>query len=207
MKKEQMITGMAGKVAEVQDAQEAVFSFLEEIEEAVASGAEAVETMEQELQALQESLSMAQDLGEAKLIKGQMDAKAEDIELQKAVNAGKKKAKYAELEDKAEAFFKAHKSAVTMFGALDDKRILETSLSELTEAKETMTGFSRALAGAFASVRQVLLDEKIVSSENQNRLYRGIHLGQVAKESRLTQFEYQIRPVINELRQAGLQIK
>jgi hypothetical protein len=207
MNKETMIKGMVTKVAEVQDAQEAVFSFLEEIEDTVASGVEAVETMEQELQALQEALSMAQDLGEAKLIKGQMDAKAEDIELQKAVNAGKKKAKYAELEDKAEAFFKAHKSAVTMFGALDDKMILETSLSELTEAKEKMTGFSRALANDFASVRQVLLDEGIVANENQNRTYRGTHLGQVAKESRLTKFEYQIRPVINELRQAGLQIK
>jgi hypothetical protein len=207
MNKETMITGMVTKVAEVQDAQEAVFSLLEEIEEIVAEGAEAVAQMESVIEGKKEAMTIFTKFGEVKLAQAEIKALEEDAELLKQVNVNKVKAMYAEIEDVAEAFFKEHKSAVTMFGALDDKLMLETGLAELTEAKETMTGFSRALANAFASVRQVLLDEGIVANENQNRLYRGIHLGQVAKESRLTKFEYQIRPVINELRQAGLAIK
>lgn len=204
---ETMIKGMVTKVAEVQDAQEAVFSFLEEIEEVVAEGAEAVTQMETTIEAKKEAMSLFVDFEEVKLAQAEIKSLESDVQLLKQVNANKDNVIKAELEDVAEAFFKQHKSAVTMFRAWDDRMILDTSLSELTKTKETMTGFSRALAGAFASVRQVLLDEGIVANENQNRTYRGIHLGQVAKESRLTKFEYQIRPVINELRQAGLQIK
>jgi hypothetical protein len=207
MKKEIMIKDMTAKVTDLLEVVDAVESFLEEIEETATSGAEAVTEMEAQLVGHQEALAMAQDIGEAKLIKGQMNALAEDIELQKAVNAGKKKAMYVQLEDKAEEAFKAHKSAVFMYRTVDDYFILNTTLATLSEDKETMTGFARALGNAFASVRNILLDEGIVANENQNRTYRGIHLGQRGQESRLTKFEYQIRPVMNELRQSGLAIK
>lgn len=207
MMKEQMIKDMTVKVTDVLDARNVVDEFADALEEAKASGQEAVEQLEAELQKKKEALPLAQDLGEAKLIKQEIDSLTDDIELQKAVNAAKVTKMKAELEDKVEAFFKVHKSAKFMFQGIDNYIVVNTSLSELTETKELMRGFINALDGSFAGVRQVLLDEGIVSFENQNKVYKGIHLGQRGLETKLYELEYRIKPFINELRAYGLEIK
>lgn len=202
-----MIKDMTAKVNEVKDARKAVEAVLDGIEELKAEGKEALVKMEHELQAKQEALTMAQDMGEAKLIKQQIDSLQEDIELQKAVTEAKVKGMTADIEDKAEAFFKSHKSASFLYNAVDNYMILNTNLSNLYTNMELMQGFSRALSGSFAGVKAILLDTGIVAQADQNRIYKGIHLGQRDKESELVNYEYKIRPYINQLRSSGIEIR
>jgi hypothetical protein len=204
MNTETMIKDMTGKVAEVMEAQEAVFSFLDEIEDTVAQGAEAVQQVELIIAERKEELKQFTDLERMRTAQAHIKSLEDDIELLQIVANNKKDTLKGQLEDKAEAFFKEHKSAVFFFRTIDAYMVNNTTLATLSEDKETMTGFSRALANAFASVRQVLLDEGIVANEDQNRLYRGIHLGQVAPETELSTFEYTVRPYLLKLKQAGI---
>ncbi|KGA98119.1 hypothetical protein AJ85_18570 [Alkalihalobacillus alcalophilus ATCC 27647 = CGMCC 1.3604] len=204
--KEQMIKDLTAKVAEVQEAREVVDIVMDSIEELESSGKEVLVKMEQELQVLQEALTMAQDLGEARLIKQQIHSLQEDLELQQAVTEAQIKAMYVELEDKAEAFFAVHKSACFLFRTVDNYMIVNTSLSELSATMEKMQGFSNALSGRFAGVRAILLDTKIVALEEQNMPYRGTHLGQRDLNTKLMEFDYEIRPYIRQLRTSGLEI-
>ncbi|KUP06197.1 hypothetical protein Q75_09715 [Bacillus coahuilensis p1.1.43] len=204
MMKKQMTNEMELKVKEVIETRDAVYSFLEEIEAVVAEGKDAVSQLEQELVAKQEALSACTDIGEARLAKNEIKALEEDLELQIAVNDGKAKAMRSELEDIVESFFKVHKSAVFMYGAVDDFYLINTSLASLKEDKETLSGFTGSLNGSFSAVRNILLDTEIVANADQNKTYRGTHLGQRHQNTKLNDFDYHIRPYANQLRSAGI---
>ncbi|MBM7691146.1 hypothetical protein JOC77_000551 [Peribacillus deserti] len=194
---------MTGKVAEVMEAQEAVFSFLDEIEETVAEGAEAVEQMAQVVQAKKEAMTTSTEFGEVKLAQTEINSLEEDMELLKQINDNKARAMKATLEDKAEAFFVAHKGAVFFFGIVDTHFVANTSLATIAEDEQTLTGFGDDLANSFSSVRMMLLDENIVAQENQNRLYRGIHLGQAGKVTELRAYHSLVRGYARELKAKG----
>lgn len=206
MNKQTMTKEMELKINEVQEARNTVFTFVDEIEDAVQAGEQTVSAMETELSGQRNSLTMAQDLGEAKLIKNQIDRIQEDLELQKAVNVGKKKAMYEQLANKAEEFLKVHKSAVFLFKSVDDFYLVNTSLSELTVAKEMLQGFASQLSVSFAGVRNILLDTGIVAMADQNRMYRGIYLGQIVRETQLSEFKSRVQPFLNDLSRAGVVI-
>lgn len=202
--KTEMIKEMTGKVAEVQEAQDTVFSFLEEIEEIVAEGAETVKQMEAVIEAKKEAMSLLTGFGEAKLAKAEIDSLEEDMELLKQINDNKVKTMKAELVDKVDAFFVVHKGAVFFFNAVDAHFVTNTTLATIAEDEQTMTGFANGLANSFASVRQVLLDEKIVTIQDQNRLYRGTHLGQTGKVTELMDFHRLVRGYISQLKAKGI---
>jgi len=199
-----MLKEMTEKVAMVQESYHEVLHFVDEIEEVVASGKDALAELEEQMVKHQEALTMAQDLGEAKLIKQQIVALAEDMELLQSVNKAKELSMMATLSDKAEQSLLANKDAVELFRALDKEMVANTSLGQLKSHIELMSGFASALNNSFASVRNILLDTKIVTHENQNRQYRGIHLGRAGVQSELTNFEYHVRPYIQKVKQAGV---
>lgn len=198
-----MIKEMTSKVIEVQDAQEAVYAFLEEIEETVAEGTEAVSQMQSVVEAKKEAMSVFTDFGEVKMAKAEIDSLEADMELLKQITANKAKAMKATLEDKAEEFFKAHKSAVFFFTNTDAYFVANTTLATIAEDEQTMQGFANSISNSFASVRQVLLDEQIVAQADQNRLYRGIHLGQAGKVTELNTYHRLVRGYARELKTKG----
>jgi hypothetical protein len=201
-----MLKEMTEKVAMVQESYHEVLDFVDKIEETVASGKDAFSELEEQMANHQEALTMAQDLGEAKLIKQQIDALAEDMELLQSVNKAKELSMMTTLSDKAEQSLLANKNAVELFRALDKEMVANTSLAQLKSHIELMSGFASALNNSFASVRNILLDTKIVAHENQNRQYRGIHLGRAGVQSELTNFEYHVRPYIQKVKQAGVSL-
>ncbi|OIU71203.1 hypothetical protein [Rossellomorea aquimaris] len=205
--KEQMLKDMEGKIAEVLESKSKIDALLDNIEEMQDENKSSLAKMEQDLKGHQEALTMALDLGEAKLIKKQIDSLQEEIELQKSVTEAIVKGKYADLEAKAEEFFKVHSSACFMFKAVDDYLVVNTTLSELNEVKGIMQSYSNTLSITFAGVRAILLDTGIVALENQYKVYRGTHLGKRDVVSELNEFEYQIRPYMNKLRSYGFEIK
>lgn len=202
-----MLKEMTGKVAEVLETQDTVNEFLNEIEDAVTSGAKAVSEMETIVQAKKEGMTIYTELGEVKLAKTEIHSLIEEMELLKQVNANKVKAMYRQLEDKAEEFFNIHRSALILFKSVDDFYLLNTSLSELTESKIMLQGFANQLAYSFAGVRNLLLDTGIVAIGDQNKSYRGIHLGQIVRETQLAEFVTKVRPFINDLNRAGVAIR
>ncbi|XQY90617.1 hypothetical protein ACNRWW_13900 [Metabacillus sp. HB246100] len=203
MEKQTMIKEMEKKVTEVMEARDAVYSFLDEIEEAVSAGQEQVTQIEEQIASKQEALTLFTDFGEVKLAKQEIDSLEEDMELLKQVYVNKVNAMYGQLENIAEEMFKAHKSAVFLYRTVDNYILLNTNLSELKTNMELMGGFGQSLNGAFASVRAILLDTGIVANADQNRNYRGIHLGARGLDSELINFEYEVRPYVNRLRSAG----
>ncbi|MEQ6375745.1 hypothetical protein RZN25_02730 [Bacillaceae bacterium S4-13-56] len=202
--KEQMIIEMTAKLEEVQTAKEAVYTFVDEIEDKLAEGEKDVSALEQDLQAKQEVLSIITDIGEAKLAKQEIKLIVEEIELTNSVTEAKVKTMKVELENKIEEYFKIHKSAHFLFRAVDNYFVLNTSISSLAKDKETIDAFAQSLNGSFRGVRQVLLDIGIVTIADQNKQYRGTHLGQRDLMSELTNFEYEIRPYVNHLRSSGI---
>lgn len=201
---EKTIKTMTNKVTEVTEAFNNVRDYLDVIEETTAQHGQALTELEQELQTQQEAFSMAQDLGEAKLLQQQIKDTEANQELIQQVNKAKVNAMYAELEDKAEAFFKVHKEAVQSFRELDNAIVVNTSLGELENNIELMRGFERSLNGAFAGVRNILLDTKIVSQAEQNRQFKGYHLGQRGLTTGLLSFQIKVSSYVRDLKGAGL---
>ena len=202
-----MLNELENKVAEVKQASQAVNEFVELMDEAVSEGAEAVAQLESVIKVKQEALNTFTDMGEARLAKAEINNFIEELELQKAVNVGKRSAMVAELEDVIEAFFTAHKKAVFMYRNVDDYCLVNTSLSELSATKDKMQGFSNQLAVHFAGARNILLDEGIVAMADQNKMYRGIHLGQVGKATQLAEFASRVQPFLNDLSRAGVALR
>ncbi|MFC0235142.1 hypothetical protein [Fictibacillus phosphorivorans] len=203
MNKETMIKDMTAKVTEVIDAKDAVLDIVENIEDVVLEGKEKVAQLEAELKAKRDALDTFTDIGEARLAKAEINNLVEDIELQIAVNAGKAKAMHTELEEKAEEFFKVHKSGIFLFRAVDNFFVANTSLLLLQDDKELMSGFASALNASFKAVRQILLDAEIVSQEDQNKSYKGYHLGQRELVTELLTFDSKIRAYAQGLKLAG----
>ncbi|CAH0222649.1 hypothetical protein SRABI96_02450 [Peribacillus sp. Bi96] len=206
MDKQEMIKGMEVKVNEVIGASQAVSEFVESIEETVTEGVEAVKQLEAVIETKTEALNTFTDMGEARLAKQEINNLVEELELQKAVNTGKEKAMKSELEEVIVTFFAVHKGACMMFRGLDNHLVANTSLSELNETKATMEGFGNSLTFSFAGVKQILLDTKIVAQADQNRQYRGIHLGQRGQETQLYGFEYVVRAYVQQLRASDIAI-
>lgn len=205
MNKQTIVEEMTAKVNEVIDARDAVYEHLQEIEEAVASGQEQVAQLEQELQNQQDALSMAQNLGEAKLIKQKIDSLAEDIELQKTVNTSKSNGTASGLADKADAFFKAHKSASFLYGTVDNYFLANTCLANFQEDKGILAGFANTLNNSFKGVKQVLLDTKLCEVNGNYVSFRGNYLGQRDLKTELEVFEAQckLRQFVYESYRAG----
>lgn len=169
MNKVEMLKELEAKVLEVREAQGAVYDFLDEIDEAKAEGVVVVAEAEATVQAKKEALNTITDLGELKLAQAEIRALEEEVELLKVVNANKANAMLEELGNKADAFFKVHKSAKFLYQAVDNVLVANTSLTELAETKATMTALGQDLNNSFKAVRQVLLDTKIVALADQNR--------------------------------------
>jgi hypothetical protein len=194
---------MTAKVAEVLEAQDIVESFLDEIELTAGQHKQAIVELEQEVAKHTEALGMADDLGQAGLIRKKIKDTEEQIELVKMVNENKVRAKYQELENKAEAFFAVHKEAQNDFTELEKVMIATTGLGQLRDNSELMTGFAYTLNNSFTGVRTILLDTKIVSLAEQNMMYRGYHLGQRGLMTELSEFEHKVNPYIYQLKSAG----
>lgn len=207
MNKETVLEGLAVKVAEVVQAGEAVSNFVGLMDESVSEGVEAVAQLESLISAKKEALNTFTDMGEARVAKAEINNLVEELELQKAVNVGKRSAMLEELESVIGAFFSAHKGAKFVYSNADDYCLVNTSLSELTDTRDLLQGFANKLAYSFAGVRNILLDEGIVAPENQNKVYKGIHLGQVVRETQLAEFASRVRPFINDLNRAGVAIR
>lgn len=204
MNKVEMLKELEAKVLEVREAQGAVYDFLDEIDEAKAEGVEAVAEAEATVQAKKDALATITDLGELKLAQAEIKALEEDVELLKVVTANKANAMLEELGDKADAFFKLHKSAKFLYQAVDNILVANTSLSELAETKATMNKYATQLNSAFAGVRHLLLDTKIVAQADQNRNFKGTHLGQRDLTTELDVFESKVRSYMQVLKTSGV---
>lgn len=207
MNKETMLKELAVKIDEVKQASHAVNEFVELMDESVAEGVEAVAQLESLIATKQEALNTFIDMAEARKAKAEINNLVEELELQKAVNVGKRSAMVAELEAVIGAFFAEHKKALFFYRNTDDYCLINTSLTELTATKELLQSFANGLAYSFAGVRNVLLDEGIVAPENQNKVYNGIHLGQVVKQTQLAEFATRVQSYINDLNRAGIAIR
>jgi gamma-glutamyltranspeptidase len=203
MEKQTIIEDMNVKLNEVLDAQDTVSKFLDEIEETVASGERELKALQDKLVTTQDALSNSIDMSEAKATKAKINKLAEEIELQMAVNTGKTKVMYSQLEDKIESFFLIHKGAKFFSDSVDAVFVNNTTLATLIEDKETMISFTNSLYNSFGAVRGILLDTKIVPANEQNLLYRGTHLGQHLRNTELIAFENLVRPYMGQLKAQG----
>jgi hypothetical protein len=194
-------------MAELKEAQGAVYDFMEQVDEDKAEGAMAVAEAQAEITAKREALKTFTDVGELRNAQQEINNKEQDVELLKQVTENKVTAMKGQLEELVVAFFAVHKSATFLFRAVDNHLVANTSLSELAQAKATMSGHANTLQYAFSGVRQVLLDEKIVSNQEQNKNWRGTHLGQRIVTTELDVFESKIRSYIHTLKVSGIEIK
>ncbi|MDG5789666.1 hypothetical protein QA612_19600 [Evansella sp. AB-P1] len=197
------LTEMTAKITEVQDARDNVESFLEVIEETASDNRATVRGLEDELQKAQEALTVSVDIGESRMLKAQADAIEQDISLTQQVAQAKITKMYQELEDKVERFFNAHKGAVKMYQELDAYYVANTSLSALKEDAKLLSNFATELNNSFRAVRQVLLDTGLVSQAEQNKSYRGQHLGARDLVTELWTYESKVRGYVQQLQQAG----
>lgn len=195
---------MTKTITEVLDAKDAVDAFLDEIELTEAQHKQAIAELEQELAGHNEALGMAEDLGQAGLIRQQIKDTKEQIELVKMVNENKVRTKYQILADMAESFFAVHKDAGAKFDELDKVMLATTGLGALKDNMELMQGFANTLNFSFAGVRQILLDTGIVPMSEQNLRYRGkYHLGQRGLLSELNSFNAKVAGYVRDLKYVG----
>ncbi len=190
MNKETMIKDMTAKVAEVATAQEVLDILLSEIEAEQAEGKQTVAELQEQIAEAEESLQYVTDMSEAKLLKQQIKSLQEEQELTQTVAGARANNYVPEIEEKAEAFFKVHKSAKFLYGTVDNYFLAHTSLASFQEDKATMQGFAKDLNNPFKAVSQVLVDEGIAQP---NKVYKGIHLGQSEQRTELEVFEAQCK--------------
>lgn len=190
-------------VKEVLEFRNAVLNVQEGIEESVELGKGAVSQLENELSVKQDDLSSVTDMAEAKQLKAEIDGLKSDIELQQSVNKAKSLIMMSELEDKAVQFFDKQRKAISHFNTIDTYFLNTSSISTMKEDIEFLQDIALDLNNSFKSVRHILLDTGIVSVAEQNKSYKGHHLGKRDVVSELVSFEYKIRPITNQLKQAG----
>jgi hypothetical protein len=196
MNKDNLIQEMTVKAQDVTNASIAVTTYQEEIKQILSEDKATVSDLEQELKNLKDNFSSYTDKAEAKVAWGEIKALEEEIELTRAVNAGKDKVLFAELEIKSEKFFALHKIAVTLFDTVDNYFLANTTLSELSQAEKLLDGFACKLDFDFSDVQRTMLDAGIVKVTEQNLVWRGTHLGQ---QRRYTQLAYFLRDARNTI--------
>lgn len=204
MNNAEMIKELVEVVNTAIEAKESVYDFLTEMEDTAKAGNEVVTEMQATVQAKEEALTGLVGFADIKQASSEINSIKEDIEVLKQVNANKIVAMKVELADVAEDALKAHKTAVAKFNKVDNILVANTTLSDLDNTFETMKTLARQLEFAFKGVRQVLLDEGIVSTVDQNKQYRGVHLGQREVVTKLYEFELKVRQFKHELKLAGV---
>ncbi|MFN7251499.1 MAG: hypothetical protein ACK4M9_11990 [Anaerobacillus sp.] len=201
--KTEMIKEMTAKVSDVQTAQEALYALLEKIEVEQSENKQTVAELQGQIETAQEALTLAVDISEAKLLRQQVNILQEELELTETVSGAKANAYHAEIEAKAEVFFKVHKGAKFLFSTVDNYFVAHTSIATLEQDKEALQGFTRDLNSSFRFVRQVLLDTGVITLAEANLTYKGIHLGARDIETELIRYGLKVKAYIQELKQAG----
>lgn len=207
MNKETMIKELSASINEAVKTSQEVVNFLDVIEDTVVEDKEAVASLEAHLQTKMDTLLTFTDLEKAKVAQAEITNLETELSLLKNINEAKVKAQKVELEDKAEAFFVIHKTTKFKLVAVDSYLVANTSLSELTETLQMVKGLSHELHSTFSTVRNILLDTGIVANENQNKQYRGIHLGQALYYTKLIEFEYEVKDYMQVLKATGIEVK
>jgi hypothetical protein len=205
--KETMIKELTVKITEVQEARDAVEAVMEAIDELASSCNEQITQIEADIVARKEGLKLITDLEGLRKAQTEINTLQDDVELVKQVKGNKAKSLLEEVENKAVEFFNTHRVAKSVFNTVDEYMLINTSLSELSDAKEQMSGYINCIDKNFAQVRSILLDTKIVSVEDQNRSYRGFHLGQHNRGTQFLDFEYHINSYKHQLISRGLPLK
>lgn len=201
---EKMIKAMSSKVAEVLAKRVAIEEYLDSMELTAGQHKQALQELYKELASHTEAMTMADDLGQAGLIRQQIKATEEQIELVKMVNENKVNTMKKTLADKADAFFGCHAEAVTEFKELDKEMIAITSLRQLKEQTEMMRGIANTLNNSLSDVKLVLIDEGIITQAD--KFYAGYHLNQRELMSELSNFEFKVNPYIRELTAKGVSL-
>ena len=204
MGKEMLIMELTVKGTELQEAVQVVYAVMDAIDETVAEGNEQLAELDIDIVAKQEAFAGITELKLLKQSQEEINSIKADVNLVKQVIDNKVKVMYSEIEDKAEQFFKVHKSALELFKTVDDYMLVNTTLTELRDVNAVMTEYANDFYRAFSEVRNVLLDTKIVAEKNQNLVYRGCHLGQIRRNTLLLDFEYKIQGYMQQLKAQGL---
>lgn len=205
MDKVTLINEMNTKVNDLLDAHKVVNAHLQEMEDVKGEGAESVHQMESTIEAKEEALTVFTELGEVKLAKQEIDLLKEDLQLVHQLTANKLKAMKVELEDKIVEAFTKHKQAIFFYkGVVDIHFINNTTLATLEDDAETLKNIAYTLERVFAQLRQILLDEKIVAIQDQNKSYKNIHLGQVTPYTELLEFKRAVSRYVQDLKRAGI---
>lgn len=176
-KRIEFTTVMENKIEELNTALQAVQNSFMELEAVKTTGEQTINDLVEKKASLLASLQLATDLQTAKNLKAQVADTTEDIELQKALNNGQAVQKALELDAVCKAFFVTHAGAKKAFNTLDKEYIETMSIRTLGADIELLEGFTRVINGAFATVKNLLIEAGIVSQSE--KLYGNIHLGQM----------------------------
>ncbi|MDM5313372.1 hypothetical protein [Peribacillus frigoritolerans] len=193
--KVEMTKEMTAKITEVLDAKDAVVEHLEQVTQESGEINRQMNELQADVKAKTEAMAVIADIGELKLAKQEITALEEDMELLASVREVKYKVGLSELENKAEAFFKIHGTATSLFTTVDNYFLAHTSLSEFQESKKTMQDFASTLHFSFIEVKQLVIDEGLCEVENNGNLvkFKGVSLRNRNLSTELEVFENQCK--------------
>lgn len=204
MNKETVMKDMQEKLEELNTAKQAVNDFVAAMEEQAEENTAEVGQLKAELMAMKESLALVADFTKAKLLKAEIDELKADIELQEQVASAKHQAQLNELSELAEEFLNVNKAVRFFFTTVDKYFLSNTSLSELEENVEYLNGVAQEINFSLKFIRQILLDTGLIASSEQNKNYKGYHLGQRDVVSELDVFKTRISQMVYEYKRAGI---
>lgn len=204
MNKETVMKGMQEKLEELNTAKQAVIDFVDAMEEQGEEATTEIKQLKAEHEAKQEALALVTDFAQAKLLKAEIDELNADIELQEQVATAKHQAQLEALAELVEEFLSVNKSVRFFFTTVDNYLLAHTSLSELEGNVEYLKGVAQSINNNFSFIRNVLLDAGLITMAEQNKQYRGHHLGQRELVPELESFKIKIRQVVHDYKRAGI---
>lgn len=173
-KREEVTAVMDVKTQELETTQAEIKQAIQELEDIKQEGNETVAEMQEQINELKESMKIATDLGEIKLLNQQVEGLEKDVKLQGMLVNGAVAKKKEELEQAFDAFYAVYKEATKAFKAFDTEIAETMSMRTYEDDVALVDGYARIVNQLFDITRSALHSQGFVKLGEQ--FYKGVHL-------------------------------
>lgn len=172
--REEVTAVMMLKTQELETAQAEIKQAIQELEDIKQEGNETVAEMQEQINELKESMKVAENIGEIKLLDKQVEGLEKDAKLQGMLVNGAVAKKKEELEQAFDAFYALYKEAKQAFKAFDTEIAETMSMRTYEDDVELVDGYARIVNNMFSATGRAVHAQGFVKQGEQ--FYKGVHL-------------------------------
>lgn len=172
--REEVTAVMDVKMQELETAQAEIKQAIQDVQDIKQEGNETVAEMQEQINELKESMKVAENIGEIKLLDKQVEGLEKDAKLQGMLVTGAVAKKKEELEQAFMTFFGLYKEASRAFKTLDKEYEETMSMRTYAEDVAKVDGYGNRINHLFSITARNLHSQGFVKQGQAT--YKGVHL-------------------------------